>query len=165
MAVETVRRVSTKDLWVSSLQWETFRPYFLNTHLYYTYTEQSRSVNRVISFLSGQRRFRMRFPADTEISLFPTASRPALQPTQPPVQWVQGAFSPEESSRGVKLAAHFCLVPKLRMHAALCAVLRTASWCDAQLNTETNLLPSYGLHFKWTTLYFFFFVLQSNVSK
>jgi hypothetical protein len=38
-------------------------------------------------------------PGRNKIFLFPIASRPALGPTQPPMQWVQGALSP-----GVKLA-------------------------------------------------------------
>ena len=36
-----------------------------------------------------------------EISLFTTASRLALRPTQPPIQWVPGALSP-----GVKQSEH-----------------------------------------------------------
>jgi hypothetical protein len=36
----------------------------------------------------------VRFPARGEIFLFYTASRPALGPTQSPIQWVQEALSP-----------------------------------------------------------------------
>jgi hypothetical protein len=36
----------------------------------------------------------VRFSAGAGIFLFATASRPALRPTQPPVQWIPGAISP-----------------------------------------------------------------------
>jgi len=45
------------------------------------------------------------------ILLFITASRPALRPTQPPNQWLQGALTP-----GVKQPAYLHLVSKLRTH-------------------------------------------------
>jgi hypothetical protein len=35
----------------------------------------------------------VRFPARQEIYLFSTESRPVLESTQPPVQWVPGAIS------------------------------------------------------------------------
>jgi hypothetical protein len=35
---------------------------------------------------------RVRFPAELGIFLFITASRTALGPTQPPIQWIQGAL-------------------------------------------------------------------------
>jgi hypothetical protein len=44
-----------------------------------------------------------------------TYIRPALGPTQPPIQWVLGALSPGlKSGRGVMLTAHPLLVPRLR---------------------------------------------------
>jgi hypothetical protein len=49
--------------------------------------------------------------------IFPltSSSRPALGPTQPPVQWVSGALSPGvKRGRGVMLTAHPLLVPRLR---------------------------------------------------
>jgi hypothetical protein len=45
----------------------------------------------------------------------PSASRPALGPTQPPIQWVPGALSPGvKPERGVMLTTHPLLVPRLR---------------------------------------------------
>jgi hypothetical protein len=38
---------------------------------------------------------RVRIPARTGNFLFDTASTPALGPTQPPIQWLQGNISPE----------------------------------------------------------------------
>jgi hypothetical protein len=43
------------------------------------------------------------------------ASRPALGPTHPPIQWVPGALSPGvKRGRDVKLTIHPLLVPRLR---------------------------------------------------
>jgi hypothetical protein len=48
------------------------------------------------------------------IFLSSTASRPALGPTQPPIQWVSGATSPGQSDRSVKLTSHLHLAPRWR---------------------------------------------------
>ena len=42
---------------------------------------------------------------------FPRLSRPALGPTQPPVQWVPGLSPGVKSGRGVTLTPHPLLVP------------------------------------------------------
>jgi len=46
-------------------------------------------------------------------------SRPALGPTQPPIQWVPGILSRGYSGRGVKLTTHLHLVLRLRMRGAI----------------------------------------------
>jgi hypothetical protein len=44
-----------------------------------------------------------------------SASRPALGPTQPPIQWLSGALSPAvKHSRGMTLTTHPLLVLRLR---------------------------------------------------
>jgi hypothetical protein len=50
-----------------------------------------------------------------EILLYFTASRPALGPTQPPIQWVPESLYPGSSGRGVKLTTHLHLVLILRI--------------------------------------------------
>jgi hypothetical protein len=60
---------------------------------------------------------RSRFdPRQGQIFLLAPASRPALGPNQPPIQWVQGVLSPGvKLGRGVTLTTHPHLVPRLRM--------------------------------------------------
>jgi hypothetical protein len=43
-------------------------------------------------------------------SSIPTASIPALRPTQPPIQWIPGLLSLGQRGRGVKLTTHLHLV-------------------------------------------------------
>jgi hypothetical protein len=55
-----------------------------------------------------------------------SVSRPALEPTQPPVQWVSGALSPElKRGRFVTLTTHPHLVPMSRMS-------RSYTFCPAK---------------------------------
>jgi hypothetical protein len=42
----------------------------------------------------------VRVPVGSRIFFIPTLSRPALGPTQPPIQWVPGALSPEVKRQG-----------------------------------------------------------------
>jgi hypothetical protein len=56
-----------------------------------------------------------RSPAEVKI-IFPSVSRPALGPTQPPMQWVPGILSAGvKRGRGVTLTTHPHLVPRSRM--------------------------------------------------
>jgi hypothetical protein len=57
----------------------------------------------------------IRSPTVVEDIFLTPASRPAVGPTQPPVQWVSGAIYPGvKRGRGVILITHPLLVPRLR---------------------------------------------------
>jgi hypothetical protein len=51
------------------------------------------SVGTALGYGLDDRDSRVRFPGRLGIFLFITASRTALGPTQPPIEWVQGALS------------------------------------------------------------------------
>jgi hypothetical protein len=46
---------------------------------------------------------------------FPHQSRPALRPTQPPVQWVPGLSPGVRCGRGVTLTPHPLLIPRSKI--------------------------------------------------
>jgi hypothetical protein len=67
-----------------------------------------------VSIVSGRPGDRGSIPGRGE-KTFPVSSvsRPAMRPTQPPVQWVPGILSPGlKRGRGVSLTTHPHLVPK-----------------------------------------------------
>jgi hypothetical protein len=80
----------------------------------------------------------IRIPAGAEVFLFDAASRLALGPTQPPIQWVQGAVSlwvkraGRETDHSPQSSAEVKECVKLYLHS-----LNTLSWRGAQLK-ETH---------------------------
>jgi hypothetical protein len=61
-----------------------------------------------------------------QIFLFSRASRPALRPTQPPIQWVPGSLPPAVKRPGRESDTHLYQVPKLRIHGAILQLLNTS---------------------------------------
>jgi hypothetical protein len=64
------------------------------------------------------------FAGGFDVRPFTTASRTALGPTQPPIQWVPGALSLGVKRPGVKLTTHLHLVPRSRMRGAIPPLLQ-----------------------------------------
>jgi hypothetical protein len=89
------------------------------------------SVGIALGYGLDDRGTRVRFPAGMEIFLFTTASRAALGPTQPPIQWVPWALSLGEkrpgreadnshpSSAEVKNAWSYTSTPPIRFHGVV----------------------------------------------
>jgi hypothetical protein len=72
------------------------------------------------------------------IFLFTTVSRPALEPTQPPIQWVPGALS-----LGVKLPEREAdhshpHSAEIKMRGAIPPLPNTPSWYCAQLKEQST---------------------------
>jgi hypothetical protein len=66
--------------------------------------------------------------------LFPTWSRPALGPTQLPIQWVQGALSLGIKRQGrERLTTHFQSVPRTKKCGSIQSLPHTPSWRNASL--------------------------------
>jgi hypothetical protein len=56
------------------------------------------SVRIATGYGLDDRMIGVRFPAGAGIFLFDTMSRPALEPSQPPIEWVKEAFPGGESA-------------------------------------------------------------------
>jgi len=56
-----------------------------------------------------------------------TASRPALGPTRPPLQWVPEALSPAVKRRSMKLTTRLNLESRLKIHEAIPPLPYTSS--------------------------------------
>jgi hypothetical protein len=79
--------------------------------------EQGSSVSIVFGYGLDDRAIEVRSPAKEKGFFLQPVSRPALGPTQPPVQWVPGVLSPGlKHGLGVTLTTHPHLVPRLRMN-------------------------------------------------
>jgi hypothetical protein len=81
--------------------------------------------------------------------IFPLASvsRPALRPTQPLIQWVNGVLSPRvKRGPGVKLATHPELVPRSGMSRRYTSTPLAPAWC-----IETALLSLTVYNLQWCT--------------
>jgi hypothetical protein len=78
------------------------------------------------------------------ILLFTTASKTALGPTQPPIQWVPGA-----RSLAVKLTTHLHLVPRSRMRGAIPPLPNTSLWRGTYLSTGTLLYLYSSRRVRW----------------
>jgi hypothetical protein len=67
--------------------------------------------------------------AGQRIFLLVPASRPALGPTQPPIQWVPGVLSPGvKRGRGMMLTTHPHLVPRLSMSRTYTPLPHAPQW-------------------------------------
>jgi hypothetical protein len=85
--------------------------YFLSAYLHKA--ELGSSVSTVSGYGLNDRAIGIRSPAGTKDFSSTLVSRPALSPTQPPVQWVKGVLSPGvKRGRGVMLTTHPHLVPR-----------------------------------------------------
>jgi hypothetical protein len=77
------------------------------------------------------RRIGVPSPGRDKNLLLSASSRPALESTQPHVQWVPGA--PPPSDNYVKLTAHLQLLPKSRKRGSIHPLDHTSSWRGACL--------------------------------
>jgi len=64
---------------------------------------------------------------DVFFFFFATASRPALGPTQPPIQWVQGALSPGIKRMGPEAKNSAPFSAEIRTYGAIAPLPNTCS--------------------------------------
>jgi hypothetical protein len=81
--------------------------------------ELASSVGIVSGYGLDDRAIGVRSPAEAKLFFsLASVSRPALRPTQPPVQWVPGVLSPGlKRGRSVTLTTHLHLVPRSKMRS------------------------------------------------
>jgi hypothetical protein len=92
--------------------------------------EPGSSVSIVSGYGLDDREIEVRSSAEAKgFFLYPRVSRPALGPTQPPVQWVPGVLSPGlNRGRSVTLTTHPHLVPRSRMSRSYTSSPQAPSW-------------------------------------
>jgi hypothetical protein len=85
---------------------------------------------------------RVRFPAGAKnFFVLSSASRLALGPIRPPIQWVLGALSLGWSGQGVKLITHFHLVPRSRRSGAIPPLPHMSmAWCLISTRDDFTIL-------------------------
>jgi hypothetical protein len=74
----------------------TLIPYYI--HSVYDVVSRGSSVSIVSGYGLDDWAIEVRFPTGERIFPLPSVSRPALRPTQPPLQWVSGVLSPGQSA-------------------------------------------------------------------
>jgi hypothetical protein len=130
---------------------ETFEDSWSNSQLFnWSTARDMRGPGSLVSIVSGygldDRAIEVRSPAKAKDFSSSSVSRPALGPTQPPVQWVPRVLSLGlKCGRGVTLTTHPHLVPRSRMSRsgsvacsgtalALARHMRSSVKCPCRLN-------------------------------
>jgi hypothetical protein len=126
---------------------------------------QAEVAQAVKCLTTGRTIGRSRFNPRQSQRIFPLApvSRPALGPTQPPVQWVSGVLSPGvKRGCGMTLTSHLHLVSRTRMSRSYIPPLHLSpSWRSR--NKFTFLLPIFGVNLFVTDSFCFVYIGQSGV--
>jgi hypothetical protein len=108
-------------------------------HLDAFLTSADSSVGIALGYGMDDRGSRVPFPAGLGIFLFTTASRTALGPTQPPIQWVPGALSLGVKRPGRKADHSPPSSAEVKYAWSLPPLPNTSSWRGAWLGTGTTL--------------------------